>query len=242
MRKSIVAGVAAVACWLAGTALADPIPYSGTLSFQFGFAPLLLQAPERSGVASTTAGGGLAFPSSAIVATVTTSQPPGTPGLSFFGVGGANLAGTLTPVGGQGGGFGGALPFDHLLIVSDTLGSGVFSPAFPRIGFGGVEFSLSGQRFLRGGVWTTGPTTVSIVNSRQSPTFARHSAQGYDNRSVSGGGRIQFVTPIRIVSQLDRYELPAFGIMTLEFVPEPAALVALAAGALGLFAVARSRS
>ena len=84
--------------------------------------------------------------------------------------------------------------------------------------------------------WTTGQATVggaSIEGYLRGPG-------GQPATEVLPGGSAQLVTPIAIQTSIGE-DVPAFGILTLEFVPEPGTLVLFGAGTAGLAAAGRRR-
>jgi hypothetical protein len=86
--------------------------------------------------------------------------------------------------------------------------------------------------------WTTG--TVSVYASGDynlnSTLFPEHLMRaGYDNRSPSGGGTIQLVTPhLTSWGGPPSLEMGAIGVLRLKFAPEPSGLLLLLSGALML--------
>jgi hypothetical protein len=55
------------------------------------------------------------------------------------------------------------------------------------------------------------------------------------------GGVVRLVTPIFLGSSIGGGPLPAFGILTLQFVPEPGTALLLASGIVGLVGIGRAR-
>ena len=97
-------------------------------------------------------------------------------------------------------------------------------------------FAATGAR------WTTGFASVYVYASID-PTPGIDVNSGYDHR-INGEGKVQFVTPyrIRLASQTGiPNDVTAFGILTLDFVPEPGAAVLAVAGAFGLGIVGYKR-
>ena len=104
--------------------------------------------------------------------------------------------------------------------------------------------------FATAGGWTTGTATISRLNTLTDPantatnaprtnTRTQKAVPG-DARTAGGGGRIQFVSPLRVALVEDNHllgtglQLGAFVVLTLDFVPEPGTLVLFGSGALGL--------
>jgi hypothetical protein len=86
--------------------------------------------------------------------------------------------------------------------------------------------NVEGSRFP----WTTGSVTVTAT--RRGPHKTVHYAQGYDNRTASGKGTIQMVTPVltRWLRPYVYYETGGIGILKIKFVPEPQMWTMLVAG------------
>lgn len=127
------------------------------------------------------------------------------------------------------------------------------------LGLGGSVMATSGTfQSVRFGTWKT--ITVSepnvIVESHpamSSVVYGNITGMGFDDRTTMGMGTVQFVTPIRTVSQPVVCPLPlppcapipargAVAVLTLTFTPEPgrAALLLAASSALALLGVRRA--
>jgi hypothetical protein len=96
---------------------------------------------------------------------------------------------------------------------------------------GPVPITLEGAPWTQGTFTITFPGAVSIIGgSAQGPL-------GLAGSTAQPGGVLLLVTPARIRTGLPGFaDLPAFGIMEIEFVPEPRAAVLLAAGLVALAA------
>ena len=104
---------------------------------------------------------------------------------------------------------------------------------------GGYATSMS-TLFITAFKWTTGS---AYLTARQGPYPTIIGRAGYDNRTMSGAGVIQLVSP-----HLANYLFPGFSstlgsvaIMRLELAPEPGSWLLLAAGALFIALAARRR-
>jgi hypothetical protein len=167
---------------------------------------------------------------------------PGTPFIGGVHVDAGNGAGAfaLTPAGG-----GGAMPLSGLvrLCVLSTCGAPVAVLDLPLavVGAGGTT-SVAGPPSvaLIGAPWTKGRLT--IVNPGLVTTL---SGFGRGPGMLAGttaqpGGLLELVTPIRIQSSLPGFEdAGAYGVLRVEFVPEPTSGALLATGALALVAGGR---
>jgi hypothetical protein len=116
---------------------------------------------------------------------------------------------------------------------SQTLGPGLggtFTTAWTPSTTVRVEF----------GTWTTGMLT--LTNLHPVPTGLTSPAlTGFDARTAGGLGVLQMVTPIRINASPPIFRLGAFGVLRIEFLPEPASGVMLLSAVCFLLVLARHR-
>jgi len=90
------------------------------------------------------------------------------------------------------------------------------------------------------GTWTTG--MLSLTNlTPVLPGFTSPTVAGYDARSAGGLGVLQMVTPIRINASPPILRNGAFGVLRIEFLPEPASVVMLLSGTCFLLVLGRHR-
>jgi membrane protease YdiL (CAAX protease family) len=106
-------------------------------------------------------------------------------------------------------------------------------------GFGTLRISMEAAP------WT--PRTASVIITTESGETVGVPAAGWIHGPFSlattaglTGGAISIVTPMRI-KYSDGRRIPAFGRLTLRFVPEPGPLPLLAVGIAGLFCLGRNR-
>ncbi|RIL02026.1 MAG: hypothetical protein DCC71_16890 [Proteobacteria bacterium] len=226
---------------LAGAAAqAAPLAFTGSLSIQIGPYGLGIAG---DGVAEVDGQGHLtslalpagAFRASGLVVSVTETAAYPVAGLQFTG---SNAAGTFANPGG------GALA---LLGAAKVCLFGPCSAAVANltvpldvVGQGGTT-SVAGavDVTVQGAAWTVGTAQIGTATAMG---FA-FGPDGQTSSTARASGRIQLVTPIRILTNLpgDLAVVPAFGILTLHFVPEPTTLLLLGAGLAAIAARARAR-
>lgn len=89
-----------------------------------------------------------------------------------------------------------------------------------------------------GAPWTTGTVAIGTLTAMG---FAYGPESG-PSSTLQASGSIRLVTPIFISTNIGAFSVvPAFGFLTLHFVPEPGTLALLGSGVLALVAVARRR-
>jgi hypothetical protein len=90
-----------------------------------------------------------------------------------------------------------------------------------------------------GAPWTTGTASIGTITAMG---FAR-GPNGEASSTAQPSGTVRLVTPVFVATNIGASAtVPAFGFLTLHFVPEPGTLVLLGAGLLGLVLTGRSRS
>jgi hypothetical protein len=122
-----------------------------------------------------------------------------------------------------GGALGGAMPISGTVA---TTGLVPISFSLSVVGVGGTQDE--GDIVLYGAPWTVGDATVTLSDQT---VFALSGSQTGALGAI--GSQTVLVTPLRI----DAYglsEIPVFGRLTLNFVPEPGTGLLVAAGLLGL--------
>ena len=213
-----------------GVAQAAPLPFTGSLAIQIS---TYGAGVPGSGIADVDAYGHLGafgLPASAFRAdglVVTITDPAAAPAAGFQ-ITARNAAGSFTRPGG------GSMP---LLGSAKVCLFGACSAATVNlevplsvIGSPGKTTTVDGPIALTvsGAPWTTGTVSVGTATAMG---FAR--GPGSQTSSTArASGEIQLVTPILISTNLgnDLAQVPAFGVLTLHFVPEPTTLALVGAG------------
>jgi hypothetical protein len=215
---------------------------SSTLSVQFGtLPPLVLTTP--GGIATVNGGGGgpvgLAggdFSGSALITLPPTLAPPLT---SLSLISGGNLSGTVTP------GVGGTLGILGTLNANVGGGPLISAPlnfgSFTGAGIGGTGSSgippFNATLYFSG--WTAFAVTITPTSGGVpgTPSFRT----GSDSRTPGGLGQVTLVTPIRVNSIIAGGTIPVFGVLTVNFVPEPGTALLLGSGIAVLAALRRGK-
>lgn len=224
--------------WAAAPAQAALLPFRGEVVVFFPSLALPVIVEGR-GVAELNGPGGalggpltrLALPAGAFAIA---SDFPGAGPVGGLRVTAANGPGSFTGLGGGAGG--GTMPIQGfarlcLLLACDAATTFVDLP-LSVAGVGGTSVVTGPVGLtLRGAPWTLGtitvetPGAISIVNGRaQGPL-------GLPGTTAQVGGLLELVTPILLTSTLPGFEdLDAWALLTIEFVPEPAAALLFGTG------------
>lgn len=146
-----------------------------------------------------------------------------------------NAAGGFAEQGG--GALGGILPLlgtTKVCLFGSCDGGAIANLTVPisAVGQGGsVAATAAVNVTVVGAPWTTGTVAVGTITTRG---FARGPGGGTSS-TLQPSGMIRLVTPIFISTNLaTSATVPAFGILTLHFVPEPGTLVLVGGGLLAL--------
>lgn len=224
-------GLAAVLMGWAAGALAGPL--SGSLTLILGGLPPIGIAGNGTGTSTT---GGATVSASAF-ATVGATAPGTTPFVTKLILTASNAAGAFSgptlhgPMAIRGRVRllnGGLTAFSIPLTLNGTRG----------VGLGGAPIQSS-TLAITGGSWSAGLVQITGLGNPGQPYTA--SLAGSDLRTALGAGTLTLVTPIRIRSAA-LGAVGAFGVLRLNFVPEPsAAALLLGAGAALLAGVRRRR-
>jgi hypothetical protein len=253
MRQKLYGILLAAALLVAGHAGAGTLVYGGQLSLQLATLPGLGvpggggtfvagSGPHLSSFGVSAGAFGPASSSVAVTASMTVLS------VRFSGV--ANTTGTFSGTGGAGlGGTMGLSGLAKICLVFDPSCAYVNVPVPLAGGFG-----ISGSQFITGPVnitlqhtgWTTGLVATTIHQAGSTVSTAGvagfvHGAASATSSTAAGSGMVQLVTVTKAFTSLTGSfpELPLFGVLTLQFVPEPGTLLLAGAGVLGLILVGR---
>lgn len=234
-------GLIALALLLAaGSAQAKPLGFTGSLAIQIGGFGIGIPGHGEADLDSyghlgSFAIGAGAFRADALTVTIPTS------------VGAAPVGGLQVTAQNGSGSFarpGGTMP---ILGVAKVC---VFGPCSSALANLEVPLSVIGGP-AQAAVTVEGAINVTVVGAPWTTGTAAvgtATAMGYARGPVSqtsstarASGEIQLVTPILIRTNLpdDLAEIPAFGVLTLHFIPEPATLALLGAGLAAIAIAAR---
>jgi hypothetical protein len=231
----------------ASASRAASLPFTATLEIQIlGLAPSVMPGAGTA-IANGSAGGthldSLALAGSTF-ATTGQVQPVTDP--VAFPIAGIQLTAHNGPANFTGGGagtLGGVMPILGVAKVClfGPCASAVSNLSVPLspIGQGGYAH-ISGAVNLTviGAAWTTGTAAVGTITAMGSA----HGPASATSSTFAVGGTLQLVTPARIFTHIGASPvIPAFGILTLHFVPEPGTIALIGCGVALLGAIGRSR-
>jgi hypothetical protein len=247
MRKLLgVLAAGLIAFGAVGQAQAAVLGFTGGLGIQLAtLAPVVIPG-AGSAVINGSGGTGhltsLGVPASpfAISGFVLPVTDPGVFPIAGVQVTAHNATGAFGGFGG--GGFGGPMPINGTAKVclygacSSSANISNLTVPLTVVGLGGVT-TVKGAVNLTviGAPWTTGTAAIGTIT-------VMGGVAPLSNTGAASGS-ITLVTPIFISTNIGAFSVvPAFGILSLHFVPEPGTLVLLGSGIAGLVAFGRSRA
>ena len=246
MRKLSYALAASLLVFgLAGQAHAVSLPFTGTprRSRSRRLDPIVLPGAGTANLNTIGPGDhliGMDFPGGifAVTAVVVPVTDPGAFPIAGVQVTAANGAGNFDGIGGTS--FHGLMPIlgTSKVCLFGPCGSAVANLNVPlnNVGQGGTAFVTGAVNLtVVGAPWTTGTAAVGATTIMGGVAPASNTG--------APSGTVTLVTPIFISSNIGASAVvPAFGILTLHFVPEPGTLLLLGSGIAGLVAFGRGRA
>lgn len=236
----LVVGSVAAVLGVATPASSLVLPFQASLAIELGNVPAVVIA--STGVAALNgSGGGGALASLDLGAGAVGGGPVFLP-VTDPGVGPiegliaeiANGAGHFATGGGA---LGGVMPLPGFYKVCLFGSCDAAPPAnltipLTPIGVGGQVTAMGAVSLtVYGAPWTGGTASIGVV-TRMGYAMGPGSATG---STAQIGGKLQLVTPIYVTTSIGASAVaPAFAVLTLHFVPEPATLGLLASGVAGL--------
>jgi hypothetical protein len=245
MRKLSYALAASLLVFgLAGQAHAVALGFTGTLEIQLATLDPVVVA--GTGIAIVNGEGvaahltGIQIPASpfATAGFVLPVTDPTVFPIAGVQVSGHNAAGNFAGSGGAG--FGGSMAIigASKICLFGTCGAAVSNLSVPLtvVGVGGVALVTGAVNLtVLGAPWTTGTAAIGTA-------FTQMGGVSPQSNTGAPSGTVTLVTPIFVSTNIGASAIvPAFGILTLHFVPEPGTLMLLGSGIAGLVAFGRSR-
>jgi len=236
--------VAAAAIVLAASgARAAAVPFTTSLVLQIATLPPVVIPGAGTVIVNGSAGGshihslafaGSTFATSGLVLPITNP--------SVFPIAGVHItahngAGNFADGGGT---LGGVMPLAGVAKVClfGTCAGAVSNLSIPLsvVGQGGYANPTGAVNMtVIGAPWTTG--TAVVVGTAFTMMGSAHGPASATSSTFAPGGQLKLVTPIYISTHIGASAIiPAFGILTLHFIPEPAT-IALLAGGVGLLGI-----
>lgn len=238
MRKLLsVAGALGLASFIAAPSFAASLPLNASVQVQIATLP----PPTISGtaVSAMSVGGGLAtIPAGVLVNTAAINISINPPFVGLVAVTApansiSNPAGSFNVNGAMG------LNGDTFFLTEMGANAGGV-PLAPIGGGGMTSASIAGLALtINGATWMGGTQVFTFMGGAAAiPIVA--TATAFDNRTVDGAGTVQLVAPATADLGI-LGALPVFGVLTLEYAPEPGYLLLLGAGGLTLALAGRRK-
>ena len=205
---------------------------------------IVTSAGSSAGVAVTATLGANVIAGTASLTGVTTLPPINSMFVTVTG----HAAGIFTAGGGTLGNFGGAMTMEGRVKIKAYSGlvtlmtvplSVVGNPGATRM----WEEAGGGVVNVTGAGWTTGLRTFMIpatTTDGGTQTPRTLSLAGADLRTPGGAGTLVLITPTAVRTNLFG-DIPSFGVLTLNYVPEPGTLLLVGSGAALLGVLGRRR-
>jgi hypothetical protein len=250
MRKPSLPLAVALCCAISAgaEARAASLPFQGSLALQIGELDPI--AVLGSGTADASGDGHLASLSfgPAVFAAADIAVPVTDPGA-------APIASVLATIDSQAGafaagsgGFGGAMAITGVARVCLFVACGAGPPAnvsvpLSVIGSGGSSsVTMLVNVTVAGAGWTAATAAVPTGFATLTVRGFAHGPASMTSSTAAPSGVVRLVTPIVISTNIaSSAVVPAFGVLTLHFVPEPGTVALLGVGIAGLGSLGRAR-
>jgi len=240
MRKLLsVAGALGLASFIAAPSFAASLPLNASVQVQIAtLPPPTISGTTGVGTAMSVGGGIATIPAGVLVNTAAINISINPPFVGLVAVTApansiSNPAGSFSPNGAMG------LNGDTFFLTEMGANAGGV-PLAPIGGGGMTSASIAGLALtINGATWMGGTQVFTFMGGAAAiPIVA--TATSFDNRTANGAGTVQLVAPATADLGI-LGALPVFGVLTLEYAPEPGYLLLLGAGALTLMLAGRRK-